>query len=126
MSYYCNFSGQLRLKKEVNVLELYGLLCKLDKKHELFIGKYDIIENKNGNNYLQFNYDNNYYENGLYYSLKKIEPYIEDDQSFVCKGEDGTHWRFIKFNGEFYEQQGIITYDVGHKIRTITNLDEDE
>ena len=60
---------------------------------------------------------NNYYDTEWYKFLQLITPFIEDDATVWCHGEDDTGWCFVKRDGKWFEAE--IVESVGEIIHEI-------
>ena len=107
MSYYASGGGKMILNKKgrenLDVIQ-HVLDCATD---EVF--NYTKIDN-NGQSLYVCKDSENYHEEKVLAFLQEINPYIKSGEFIEYRGEDGQTWRFIKHNGNFFEQSGEIRY----------------
>lgn len=114
MSYYASGGGEMILNKKGRK-NLDAVQNVLDNTaDEAF--NYTKIDNNGQSLYVCRDFEN-YHEEKVFAFLQEINPYIKNGESIEYRGEDGQTWRFIKHNGNFFEQSGEIRYFKKHEFQ---------
>lgn len=126
MGYIANISGVLELKdktittKEELIAkiksttewnEALGLLCTATiQKDQL-----------NQGSLMNISYYDNYHEDEWRQFLIEIQEEIECGSELIARGEDGQQWRWIRRANGWNEQEGVIVYEKGFKLKRRIN-----
>ncbi len=106
MGYYANYEGTIIFKEKPSIKILNEIRSIFEK--DFYCGGYSFLDS---GAILEFYGYEKFYEDDFKVMLFKVSNLLEIVEGSVeFMGEDGTLWRYIYDDGQWYEQAGRVIY----------------